>query len=138
MWREGKRDYMDYVFPQSLRSVGCTPALVSLIQDGNWTQSITPSYRRQAEEWLDIVKRHGPELATEPVVKLGTIHASKGAEADVVILSTETSKAIELGRRRSEQIHDDECRVAYVAVTRAKKKLVVVEDGRRHRMSLPI
>jgi hypothetical protein len=28
--------------------------------------------------------------------------------------------------------------VAYVAVTRAKKKLVVVEDGRRHRMNLPL
>ena len=140
LWVNDAHPFWDVILPSDsyLAAIGCTPGLVAEIRSGRWTQRIIESHRQRADDWLDLAKRHGPDLATEPRVKIGTIHAAKGAQADTVILSTQTSKAIEAGRRKSEDVHDDECRVAYVAVTRAKKKLVVVEDGRRHRMNLPL
>lgn len=64
--------------------------------------------------WLDEEK--------DTPIKLSTIHGAKGAEADNVVLFTDVSPAT------YEQIDSDaEHRVWYVAVTRARKKLYIVE-----------
>jgi hypothetical protein len=82
----------------------------------------------RAREDLAIVARSG-ELA-EPSVVIRSIHDAKGLEADhVVILS-------DWGRRPSESLADpttadDERRAAYVAVTRARRRVTIV--GTRHR-----
>ena len=75
-----------------------------------------------------MAKRWGPELAGTPRVRIGTIHSVKGAEADNVGLLTTTSKRVEAGAQ-DEQQHNEECRIAYVAVTRARRNLVVVTEG---------
>ena len=98
---------------------------------------IAPRHQSEAEKWVDAANRHGPELASSPKVELSTIHAAKGAEADTVILCSESSKQVQRGSRLSDCCHDEECRLAYVAVTRARRRLGVVEDGRRHRIALP-
>lgn len=68
-----------------------------------------------------LAKGHKAFIA--PKVTVSTIHASKGSEADHVILcldtSSEVAKSLALGK-------DDEYRVLYVAVTRARKKLTLV------------
>jgi superfamily I DNA/RNA helicase len=61
-------------------------------------------------------------------VQLGTFHASKGGEADNVVLLGDTTASI------SEKLHQrllSEMRALYVAVTRTKKNLYLVERNRR-------
>lgn len=61
------------------------------------------------------------DLFTKPCVTLSTIHASKGMEADRVVLS------LGMGDRTFENFDDDEHRVFYVGATRARKKLDVID-----------
>lgn len=61
-------------------------------------------------------------------VKVGTFHASKGGEADNVILLGETTATI---HERLLQSDIAELRALYVAVTRAKKNLYLVNSTRR-------
>lgn len=75
-------------------------------------------------------RRRGEKLAQRPRVRLSTIHASKGGEADHVVVLKEMAK-----RTYTEMINSDmsdEARVWYVAVTRAKEQLSIVEGTTRH------
>lgn len=59
-----------------------------------------------------------------PSINISTIHGVKGDEADVVVLMSDISKAV------SSQLdidEDSEHRVFYVACTRAREKLVIVQ-----------
>jgi len=65
-------------------------------------------------------------LMQEPKVIIGTIHSVKGGEADHVWLDTSLSPLIYREIRNSNEAFYDECRVAYVAATRAKQTLGLV------------
>ena len=64
----------------------------------------------------------------EPNVNISTIHTVKGDEADVVVLMSDISKAV---ASQLEVDEDSEHRVFYVAVTRAKEKLIIVQPQTR-------
>lgn len=70
------------------------------------------------------IKQNNISLLVEPKVKINTIHSVKGGEADNVILLTEIP-----GKTYKNYIlnPDDEHRVWYVAVSRAKEKLFIVQ-----------
>lgn len=63
-----------------------------------------------------------------PRINISTIHTVKGDEADVVVLLSDISKAVE---SQFEMDPDSEHRVFYVAVTRAKEKLIIVQPQTR-------
>lgn len=63
-------------------------------------------------------------LDSVPRLRLSTIHASKGHEADRVILLTDTTQKV---TETAEKKPDDEIRVWYVGMTRAKHTLDIVE-----------
>lgn len=60
----------------------------------------------------------------EPSIDINTIHTVKGDEADVVVLMSDISKNVAIQLDIDE---DSEHRVFYVAVTRAKERLIIVE-----------
>lgn len=68
----------------------------------------------------------GEKLQTsgQPRVRLSTIHGAKGAEADHVVLLTEVAPRT---FKETETSQDDELRVWYVAATRARSRLTVVD-----------
>lgn len=70
-------------------------------------------------------RRRGEKLRASPRVRLSTIHSAKGAEADHVVLMTEIAKRT---HREMEQNPDDERRVWYVGVTRARERLTIVNS----------
>jgi DNA helicase-2/ATP-dependent DNA helicase PcrA len=115
----------DLIFPNELEEVGATETLQAAIASGRWVGLVDrgTEWRRQADKW-------GAELAAEPRVRVGTIHSVKGAEADNVALLTTTSRRVEQSDEDAAQ-HDEECRIAYVAVTRARRNLYVVNEGRQ-------
>ena len=131
-WKDGRRDGVEFVHPSDLGSVGCTPELIERIKDGRWAGLLNG-----AGKWYAAAKKHGPEQATKPNVRLSTIHGSKGMEAQDVILATETASRVEQERELDPRSHDEECRIEYVAVTRAKERLIVCEADEPYSMSLP-
>jgi len=60
---------------------------------------------------------------------LGTIHSVKGGEADNVWVDTSTSKMCLQEMQRSTEAYDDEIRIAYVAVTRSKNTLGLLQSA---------
>jgi len=139
-WKSGKMSHVDLIRPvaEDYELIGVTPALAGLIAEGRWHLAIEAKAADRARLWLDTANRYGEEIATNPPIRLSTIHGAKGLEADTVILSSITSPSVERARNALPELHDEECRVAYVAVTRAKQDFMLVDDGYRYRMELPL
>ena len=66
----------------------------------------------------------------KPQVRLSTVHGVKGREADRVILCPALPKVVEMERRRGS--FEAENRIAYVALTRAKHSLGILEPAGRY------
>jgi len=109
----------------TLPQIGGTPQLSKMIASGEWQTLVDygGNFRKAA-------KKYGLERAMRPRIRTGTIHSVKGMEADNVVVLTTTSKRVAWSAMEEGQ-HNEECRLAYVAVTRAKKRLVIVNEGGR-------
>jgi superfamily I DNA/RNA helicase len=118
----------------TLDAWGATPTLLASLASQTWPDLTDDA--TGAREWIHAVSAYGVETVLEPRIQVGTVHGVKGAEADnVLLLSTITSqvrRSIESSRDRE----DEEARVAYVGVTRAREKLVVLREGKAQRMGL--
>jgi superfamily I DNA/RNA helicase len=68
-------------------------------------------------------RKRGEPLLKEPRLRISTIHASKGGQAENVLLMTDMSYRC---AQNMESNMDDEARVFYVAVTRCKETLNIV------------
>lgn len=132
-WKAGKHDHIDFVHPSELQAIGCTHDLIQRIQAGDWAPLIP-----KATPWYMAARRFGAEQATRPNVRLSTIHGAKGMEAQDVVLATETAYRIENERELDARTHDEECRIEYVGVTRAKERLIVCESDESYAMNLPL
>ena len=98
------------------------------------------------DEWYEVFKsdpeeclyiremlRNKEELSKPARVKLSTIHAAKGGEATNVLLILDNTKKIREAIDKSEDKHDEEHRVWYVGVTRAKQNLYIMTPKREDR-----
>ena len=94
-----------------------------LLVDGEWYEVMNKiseydvAYIRRL---LDL----GEDLQKEPRIKTSTIHQAKGGECDNVIVLTDIGKIVYKSYMKNP---DDEHRVFYVAVTRAKENLYIVD-----------
>lgn len=80
--------------------------------------------REVFEEYVEV---NGMLKVAVPRIELMSIHQSKGREAHTVILDPEMSRATYLGMQKNP---DDEHRVWYVGITRAKERVfVLLPDG---------
>ena len=66
------------------------------------------------------------KLSKEARVKLSTIHAAKGGEADNVLLILDNTKTIREAIEKSPDKEDEENRIWYVGVTRTKQNLYIL------------
>lgn len=140
-WKDGRRyNEVDIIraVPEDLDLAGAKPALWEMIASGRWPEALDKGMPDKASRWLRFAKKYGPEVASNPPVRLSTIHSAKGCEGDTVILSTTSSPAVESAKMNLPESHDEECRVEYVAVTRARRNLLIVDDGGFSKMGLPI
>ncbi len=81
--------------------------------------------------YLRQVERKGESIYTPPRIKLSTIHAMKGGEDDNVAVYTGSTLRCMEGKHP-----EDEDRVFYVAVTRAKRNLYIIESDKRYRYEI--
>ena len=68
------------------------------------------------------------ESLTRPRIRINTIHGVKGAEADHVAIITDLATR---SWRYMEMFPDDEHRVFYVAITRAKSGINIIQPQSR-------
>jgi DNA helicase II / ATP-dependent DNA helicase PcrA len=96
-----------------------------LQRDDEWYSALT-KLGEDDVAYLRAVLRHGGKLSEKPRVTLSTIHGAKGGEADQVILLAEMAPRTWDEMRDNE---DDERRVWFVAVTRARQRLIIVVNN---------
>jgi len=87
-----------------------------------WNEALDKMPDMERAYFVEAIRK-GEKFDAEPRIKISTIHGAKGGEAQNVVIQTDmayrTYKEMELSP-------DDEHRVWYVAVTRAKHRLVIV------------
>lgn len=110
---------------------GATPELVGRIKGGAWTTLID-----KATDYLGAVGTWGWDAVKNPKTRVGTVHSAKGMEGDNVFVLTSTSYRVQRSRE-STSGEDEEQRLAYVAVTRARKRLIVADEWTRFKMEIP-
>lgn len=108
----------DVVGMQDLRERG------GLLVDGVWHDAMT---RLPVDEmaYMRAARQRGERLRARPRVRVATIHGAKGGEADHVVLMKEMAFRTYTAMDNDPE---DEARVWYVGVTRAKHKLSIVES----------
>jgi superfamily I DNA/RNA helicase len=133
-WTRGGKDRFDLLFPEDLEAVGATEHLREKIASGGWSDLVDGGSR-----WQKAAKRWGLGIVSSPRIRIGTIHSAKGMEADNVIILSSVGRRVRDSAERSDERADEERRIEYVAVTRAKRKLIVAHDPReRCRMDIPV
>jgi len=127
-------DHFDRIFPEDLPMLGATDHLRQAIADGTWA-----GLPDGGTKWFSAAKRWGVDIVSEPKIRIGTVHSAKGMEASKVVLLTTVGRKIRESEENDEARFAEERRIEYVAVTRAKHKLIVAHDPReRFRMEIPV
>jgi superfamily I DNA/RNA helicase len=85
-------------------------------------------FKADPEECLYIreMLRHEEKLSDDPRIKLSTIHAAKGGEANNVLIILDNTKKIREAIEKDQDKYDEEQRVWYVGVTRTKQNLYIM------------
>jgi superfamily I DNA/RNA helicase len=106
-------------------------AELTFSKDIEWFDEFNVDY----EECLYIreMLRMGEKLSKDARVKLSTMHAAKGGEADNVLLILDNTKTIRESAEKNEDKADEENRVWYVGVTRTKQNLYIMSARKEDR-----
>jgi len=93
-----------------------------LCVNSSWDVALDKLTATEREYFLVALSR-GEKFTDEPRIKISTIHGAKGGEAENVVIQTDVAQRT---HREMQTQPDDEHRVWYVAVTRAKEKLIII------------
>ena len=106
--------------------------------DLEWFQKRLQSNRKGPAEYpINIARNHGADMLREsPRAIIGTIHSSKGAEADVVYLFPDLSIPGMTEWTGDPQSRAGIFRLFYVGMTRAKESLVLCDPVSRHHVPI--
>jgi superfamily I DNA/RNA helicase len=100
------------------------------IRSNNWSGiSCKKDYSDSVKDVLQSIKEYGWEY--KPVI-VSVIHRVKGMECDTVILVRNITGAVHRGETFTE---DDERRVWYTAITRARTKVIITELWKDYKMN---
>tara|TARA_B110000285_G_C15112287_1_gene611867 strand:+ start:492 stop:2270 length:1779 start_codon:yes stop_codon:yes gene_type:complete len=106
-----------------LETAGATPELIQYIKGGKALLSIP-----KGKEINRAYDQHGEEVLAKSDIQVGTIHSVKGSEADNVAFLTTISKIVQRGMQTKDG-EDEEKRIQYVAITRARKNLFIINES---------
>lgn len=119
------RENRDHVSRDEAKDSWGLAMIIDAIDEHGPVQAI-PKLDQEVGFYLEqMIKKYGKIPRSK--VTLTTIHSAKGREADTVILLSDVATASYLSQTQgSRSERESENRVAYVGVTRAKRRLIVV------------
>jgi len=110
-------------YPKDLKNLGFNPDFIDM--EGDLVQYFNFGKGKSVSLLKHKLKTNPFDIERKPKVIVGTIHSVKGGEADHVWIDSRLSSNI----RKAilyEDAMDDEIRVAYVAVTRARESVGII------------
>jgi DNA helicase-2/ATP-dependent DNA helicase PcrA len=93
-----------------------------LLTNKSWDDALDKMTPEERQYFTSALQR-GEKFMNEPRIKISTIHSAKGGEAENVVLITDMA---ERTWNEFQSNPDDEHRVWYVGITRAKERLIVM------------
>lgn len=93
----------------------------------DWMTALT-GISADISSYIRELRRNGEPLSGPGRIKISTIHAAKGGEADNVVLNTEAGPRVIKFANQNTKAMDAELRVWFVAVTRARKRLFLLGE----------
>ena len=109
---------------------GATTALHDAVRAGQWAEWIEDGKTTEV-----FAGNHGEELALRPMVRVGTVHSAKGAEAKHCVLWSALTRTVEAACRDSRQANDER-KVWYVGASRASERLTVIDERAPHKFQV--
>lgn len=94
-----------------------------LAENRIWHQAMDKLNYKEREYFM-AARRRGESLVGEARIHISTIHGAKGGECDNVVLMSDVAAKV---FRQFEKSADDEARVFYVGITRAKQNLHIIQ-----------
>lgn len=128
--QRGAKKTFDYIDPDSLLNYDALATNHGLLAPKDMKPEHVINLSDNEIEYLNALRRRGEDLL-KPRIKLSTIHRMKGGEDDNVILLTDSSYPAV-----NNPDQDDEHRVFYTGVTRARHNLHIVETGAKYRYEI--
>ena len=103
----------------------------AVARDTKWLQDALKTSKRKTMEYpLRVLKKYGEDGILElPRIIIGTVHSVKGGEADCVCLFPDISLAARKEFMDSAEGKDALHRLFYVAMTRAREELVIMNPA---------
>lgn len=133
-WAKGLDAAFDRIYPEDLPQLGATEHLIGAIKSGAWS-----GLPDGGTKWAAAAKQWGVDVVSDPKIRIGTIHSVKGQEADKVMMLTSIGRRIRESEENSPERFNEERRIEYVGVTRARRHLVIAHDPReKYRMEIPL
>lgn len=116
--------FQEHALPELLASLEREPGALMAW----WQNHLGAEFRKRIQFPARIVERRGiGSLEKVPQVIVGTIHAVKGGQADVVYLFPDLSRAGDAQYRRAGPSRDSVLRTFYVGATRARETLYICQ-----------
>ena len=140
-WRKGEKlntieitrifERMDKQFKETLDKE-FTLEEVGIKEKGSWYDVFT-AVSPQMSAYIRSMRINGEDLRVPPRVKISTIHGAKGGEAEnVALLQDQTANTLKASKKSISK-QDEEHRVWYVGVTRAKQNLFLIRGKDRRK-----
>lgn len=131
-WSKREADWSELIDLEHAGDWGASNSLIEHLGNGRWKNLI-----KDADIFVSALDRWGFEAVEAPKISVGTIHSVKGAEADNVVLLTTTSQRVETARD-TQAGFDEEQRIAYVGVTRARQRLMILDERTPFRLGVAV
>ncbi len=118
---------------------GDSSEYIRLLKQADQVQKCFKDYKtgtsvcRFIETFLENSGHKSPEMTTRQGLSILTMHGSKGLEFERVFLPDVNEGVIPGREVKSEKDHEEERRLLYVAITRAKRELFLFYTGERNR-----
>lgn len=121
------KEYRRDLIPISLAdcaAVGATAHFQELLASGRYKRLLED----QAAHMAAAAERHGLEAISQPKCRVGTIHASKGLEADRVVMLNKIPYPTKMACEDHACLAEER-RLWYVGITRARHRVTIADDG---------
>ena len=111
------------IFDEAILSLQTLLSSHGLLTTAIWHEAFDRVSDKE-RQYLIACLRRGEKLTKTPRIQISTIHGAKGSEADNVVVLTDIGQKSWLEMQKQP---DDETRVFYVALTRVKKNLHIIQ-----------